>query len=121
MRERDFGELKGKPYSHAPKELFEGELKSFQPPQGESWDTFDARVKLAWAWVLEHSSSLAGEQECVIVVTHGLVKKHMAMLWHEGEARSKQVSFENTSVSVVSASAPHVIALFGSVQHLAKI
>lgn len=118
LRERDFGDLKGQPYGSAPNVFFESDLKEFDPPGGETWLAFEQRVQVAWDWVRHQTEScILRDGDCVLVVTHGLVKKKMASLWEGGAELAKQTSFDNTSVSVVSHSPPHQVALFGSMQH----
>jgi len=115
LREREFGDLKGTSYADFPMELFHPK-SDYQPPNGESWETFHARIGRAWDWVLSHAkSALKGPEDVLLVVTHGLVKSSLASrIWNFKE----HISFENTSVSTVSLAAPHQIHEINCTSHL---
>ncbi len=44
LRERNFGDLRGRPYSEVGDVFAEG----FEPPGGESWETFYERAERSW-------------------------------------------------------------------------
>jgi probable phosphoglycerate mutase len=114
LRERNLGDLRGRAYSDLGFDPFEA---GYQPPGGESWETFRARVAQAWQRVGAVSETLAGN---LAVVTHGLVCHVLAdthltltpdMSWEGG--------FRNTSVSLVEAEAPFRVTLLNCTAHLA--
>ena len=73
LQERNFGDLRGTPYSEIGFDMFG---LDYAPPNGESWPVFHARVDRAWARVQEHLSATAGGR--LAVVTHGLVCRSLA-------------------------------------------
>src|SRR5262249_4675620 len=67
LQERNFGALRGTPYSQLAFDLFAPDL---DPPEGESWPVFHARVDRAWEAIQARAATVAGP---LAVVTHGLV------------------------------------------------
>jgi broad specificity phosphatase PhoE len=113
LHERNFGDLRGKPFDafgYDPIAMEEA------PPSGESMPVFLARVARAFEEVLRLRRSLDGP---LAVITHGLVVK--AMLRHHAHLPAgwqvpERVS--NTSVSVLAAEAPHIASLLDCTAHL---
>lgn len=67
LQERNFGELRGRPY----RELgFDPFAPDYEPPGGESVPAFEQRVERAWALIRLHAAESRGP---LAVVTHGLV------------------------------------------------
>lgn len=112
LRERHFGELRGRSYADLP-EVFSRE---FVPPGGESWPAFEARVAAAWTIVTEVAAQTPG---VLAVVTHGLVC-HALMRRHFQLPAEMQLpdGFANTSVTIVDRHAPHRVHLAACVRHL---
>lgn len=112
LRERHFGELRGRSYADLPN-VFSAD---YVPPGGESWGEFEARVAQAWGLV----ARIAAETDGVLaVVTHGLVcygllRRHWQL---PPDARGPE-SFANASVSVIGREPPHLVQLVNDVQHL---
>ena len=48
LQERSFGDLRGRPYAEIDFDMFGPD---YEPPNGESWPVFHARVDRAWARV----------------------------------------------------------------------
>lgn len=117
LREREFGDLKGKSYDHIQGKWYHPN-SDYKPPNGENWSMFHDRIKTAWNWILEHArDSIKSPEEAIVVVTHGLVKTSLASkIWNSGN--SKIPSFENTSVSIVSIDHPHDVQELNSTTHL---
>ncbi len=67
LQERNFGELRGKPYDVLG---FDAIAMEDAPPGGESMPVFHARVDLALEMIARLRAALSGD---LIVVTHGLV------------------------------------------------
>src|SRR4029077_17040720 len=67
LRERNFGLLRGRPYSECPDDIF---APHYAPPEGETWDEFHARVASAWSKVAALALEARGN---LAVVSHGLV------------------------------------------------
>jgi probable phosphoglycerate mutase len=117
LRERSFGDFRGQSIESVNKDpsvdLFRGD---YEPPNGESWNTFHHRAKQAWDWVLGRAhESVQTAEDVVVVVTHGLVLTSFARkIWN---AIPKQ-AFHNTSVSTVTLKAPHNVEVLNCAEHL---
>jgi probable phosphoglycerate mutase len=72
LQERNFGALRGTPYERLTVDPF---APGYEPPDGESWETFHARVDRAWARVQQVAAATHGH---LAVVTHGLVCRSLA-------------------------------------------
>ncbi|MBW2272607.1 MAG: histidine phosphatase family protein [Deltaproteobacteria bacterium] len=128
LRERDFGELRGRLYSDVVDsglgDIFSPDLV---PPGGESWEAFRTRVAEAWVWVSGRARALEqGGGGHLAVVTHGLfyrvvLGEHVAGHPGEGhgeEGSGKPLRIGNTALSVIGAAPPHRAALVACVAHL---
>jgi probable phosphoglycerate mutase len=112
LQERNFGELRGRPYSEVGPIAF---APDFAPPGGETWEVFERRVGEAWGHVLSQRPS-AGN---LAVVTHGMVCRSLATQFfslEEGTAAPDR--FGNTSLSIVDPDPPHRVSLLACVAHL---
>ena len=67
LRERDFGDLRGTPYTELRVDPF---ALDYAPPNGETWAALHERVERAWGLVCDVASHVDGS---LLVVTHGLV------------------------------------------------
>jgi len=113
LRERNLGDLRGRAYNDLGFDPF---AEGYEPPGGESWETFRARVARAWARVQEQAQALEGN---LAVVTHGLVCHVLAETHLElASDQSWEGGFRNTSVSLVEAAAPHRVRLLNCIAHL---
>ena len=118
LRERDFGELKGKFYKDIDNtEVFEA---SFSPPGGENQKQFETRIDSAWNEIIELSSSLSGE---LGIVTHGLVIKDFLKrkLFLDKSICSKYEIVPNTSITIFEPSYPFKVVEFASTKHLESV
>lgn len=113
LHERNFGDLRGKPYDNLGFNPFEMQEA---PPGGESIPEFLARVARAFDEAIRLRDRLNGP---LAIVSHGLVIKaimaHHARL-PEGIEVPERVA--NTSVTIFSARAPHEITLLNCAAHL---
>jgi len=66
LAERNFGDLRGRPYASLDADPF---APGYTPPGGESWEAFHARVDRAWARMTRLAHDTAAP---IAVVTHGL-------------------------------------------------
>lgn len=112
LRERHFGELRGRSYAELPNVF----TRDYQPPGGESWDTFEQRVAQAWSVIARVASETEGT---LAVVTHGLVcyailRQHMTL----PSVLAAPDSFKNGSVTVAAREPPHLVRLVNCVAHL---
>jgi broad specificity phosphatase PhoE len=112
LRERNFGDLRGRPYSEVGDIFAEG----FEPRGGESWETFYARTDRSWQIV----SALA--RECtgsLAVVTHGLVcKAFVERSASIPDGLAAPAGYANTSVTVVAQAPPWRIERLNCAEHL---
>lgn len=113
LRERDFGELRGRAYDAIG---FDPLTMAGAPPGGESVEAFLARVDAAFALAVQRRAALRGS---LAVVTHGLVvraivERHLVL--DAGCALPARV--RNTSVTIAQAQPPHRSALVDCVRHL---
>jgi broad specificity phosphatase PhoE len=118
LRERDFGALRGTPYSALTSDPFASE---FVPPGGESWPDFYARAAEAFAFVCATRRDMGEERTGrLVVITHGLVlrawiERHVP--WPE-DAGERPHLFANTSVTELAAEPPYAPALINCSAHL---
>ena len=113
LQERNFGDLRGIPYSQLSSNPF---APDSEPPGGESWPVFHARVAEAFAFICALRERTSGN---LIVVTHGLVcralvERHAA--WSSLGALPDR--FHNTSVTTLEPSAPFIVRLGNCYEHL---
>jgi probable phosphoglycerate mutase len=114
LQERNFGDLRGVPYSELAENPF---VPGFAPPNGEDWPTFHARVADAFAFIVSRRGSAKGT---LVVVTHGLVCRALVerhALLPAGAVCPER--FDNTSLTVLHEDAPHGVSLVNCTRHLA--
>jgi broad specificity phosphatase PhoE len=113
LRERSFGDLRGKAYDEIDADFFDN---SYAPPNGETQQQFAQRVELAWQAVL---TSYQHTEHSLIVMTHGLVlrqliKQHLVV--------NRDVlplsDFQNTCIIQVQAKDKKTVLRLCDVQHL---
>ena len=114
LRERDLGGLRGRPYAEV-EHLFYN--PDDDPPGGEAWVRFLARVSAAWGRIRQAAG--AGVSARVAVVTHGLVCRALAEfhLGHE-PGSSPPTWFPNASVTLIDAAPPWTLRHPACVNHL---
>jgi probable phosphoglycerate mutase len=113
LRERNFGDLRGRSYSELGFDMF---ALDYAPPNGESWAVFHARVDQAWARVQELAAAAGGS---LAVVTHGLVCRSLAarhLVLADGKAAPER--WDNTSLTIVDWPAPWRVRLLNCIAHL---
>lgn len=116
LQERNFGDLRGRPYDTLDIDPLR---MDDAPPGGESQAQFFERVAEAFAQALRLQAAVGGP---LAVVTHGLVVKAMLQRHADpGAALELPTGLRNTSVSWVSAAAPHRIDRVDCVDHLASL
>jgi probable phosphoglycerate mutase len=113
LRERNFGDIRGRPYSELPADLFGPD---FEPPGGETWAVFHARVALAWGRVERAAGETPGN---LAVVTHGLVCRVLVDR-HLGLYGAVEVprSWGNTSLTIADSARPWTVRELNSTAHL---
>jgi 2,3-bisphosphoglycerate-dependent phosphoglycerate mutase len=114
LQERNYGDLRGVPYSELAKNPFGSD---FAPPNGEDWPTFHARAAEAFNFIVSTRRRVKGP---LVVVTHGLVCR--ALVNRHARLPEGMVApelFGNTSVTVLHEDAPHTVSLLNCTSHLA--
>jgi broad specificity phosphatase PhoE len=113
LHERNFGDLRGTPHAELGLDMF---APDYAPPNGETWETFHARVDQAWRRVQEVAAATHGN---LAVVTHGLVCRSLAARHLSLPERAiAPERWENTSVTIVECPAPWRVRLLNCVAHL---
>jgi probable phosphoglycerate mutase len=115
LRERSFGDLRGKAYAEIDADIFD---ESYAPPNGETQHQFIGRVNLAWKFVLATYQNMHGS---LVVMTHGLVlreliKQHLIV----DDAMSPLSDFQNTCITQVNGTDKKTILRFCDARHLSK-
>jgi 2,3-bisphosphoglycerate-dependent phosphoglycerate mutase len=113
LQERNFGDLRGTPYAQLDVDPF---APDYEPPNGESWETFYRRVDRAWAVIREAAIASEGH---LAVVTHGLVcraltAQHLSL--PPGEETPAR--WENASLTIADGKAPWRVRILNSIAHL---
>jgi len=113
LHERNFGDLRGRPYAELGFDPF---ALDYTPPNGESWEVFHARVDRAWTRVRDVAAATNGH---LVVVTHGLVcrslaSRHLVL----GDSQIVPERWENTSVTIIESAAPWRVDLLNCCAHL---
>jgi probable phosphoglycerate mutase len=113
LRERNFGDVRGRPYSELPPDLFG---PTYEPPGGETWDAFFARVAAAWTRVERAAGESRGN---LAVITHGLVCRAFVDR-HLARAPSLPLprSWGNTSLTIAESARPWSIRELNCTAHL---
>ena len=120
LRERNFGDLRGRPYAELADEGIQPFADGYDPPGGESWQVFHARVDEAWGLA---TRAAAAETSDIAVVTHGLVCSSVLtrkVVLGPG-FDPIQTGWTNTSVTVLEPGEPWSVALLNCATHLDAI
>ena len=116
LQERNFGDLRGTPYSQIGLDPF---APDFEPPGGESWPIFHSRVDRAWEAIEARAVEIEGP---LAVVTHGLVCRSIAerhVVLPAGTIAPER--WENTSVTIIDGPTPWRVRLLNCTVHLADL
>lgn len=113
LRERDFGDLRGTPYTELRVDPF---APDYAPPNGETWAAFHERVERAWTRVSQLAARTTGS---LLVVTHGLVchavvERHLSL--DAGVIAPER--WQNTALSWIEPAAPWKVQRLHCIQHL---
>lgn len=114
LRERDFGDLRGRPYDSLG---FDPIRMPEAPPGGESIEAFEARIRRGWASVAQtHDQASSGD---VIVFSHGLwIRSALEQIAPDRADQIASIVLANTSVTVIERGPPLEIVLAACVAHL---
>lgn len=113
LRERNFGDLRGRPYEEIDVDFF---AESYLPPNGETHQQFKDRVAIAWQYILMTYQDMQGS---LIVMTHGLVlreliKQHLLV----DESMSPLSDFQNTCITEVNGADKKTVLRLCDADHL---
>ncbi len=113
LQERNFGDLRGRPYD----ELGFDPLVMLQaPPGGESAAAFAQRVLDAFGQMLRRHAGLDGD---LVVVSHGLlIRTLLAGPLRLETERLRDLHLANTSLSIFDAAPPHALHVLNCTRHL---
>ena len=113
LQERNFGDWRGRPYDGM---AIDPLTMAEAPPNGESTAAFEQRVADAFAHVVMRQAALGG---VLAVVTHGLViRALLAAHVRLADGMLQPTHLGNTSLSIVGATQPHLVALLNCTRHL---
>ena len=117
LRERNFGDWRGKPYDGMATNPLTMEEA---PPNGESMAAFEQRVAQAFAHVVLRHATLGIEPGATLaVVTHGLViRALLATRVQLNAGMTPPAHLGNTSLSIFDATPPHLVSLLNCTLHL---
>ena len=117
LRERNFGDYRGRPHDELPPAFrYDGAA----PPGGESVAVFDARVEAAWARVTEFASGVDGD---TAVVTHGLVCRSIVerLVDNARGPERAPAMWGNTAFTVLEPGEPWRVSRPASTRHLEEL
>jgi len=113
LQERNFGDLRGRPYDSLG---FDPLVMTEAPPGGESASGFVQRVQQAFDDMLQQHQGLDGD---LLVVTHGLlIRTLLAGPLLRGAGKLGELHLANTSLSIFDAQPPHALQLLNCTRHL---
>jgi len=101
LQERNYGDVRGQTYAALGVNIL---APDYEPPGGETWAEFHARVDRAWAAVVRLQAATPGN---LAVVTHGLVCHAIAARHlHLPGGGAAAGGWHNASLTVVAAASP---------------
>jgi probable phosphoglycerate mutase len=115
LRERNFGDLRGRAYAELGFDPF---APDYEPPGGESWRAFHRRVAGAWPRILARARGLRGN---LAVITHGLVCRAVAEREVGLGGLEAPMGWANTSLTIVASDPPPSLELLNCVAHLDEL
>jgi broad specificity phosphatase PhoE len=113
LQERNFGALRGTPYDDLTVDPF---APDYEPPEGETWEIFHARVDRAWARVQQVAAETGGH---LAVVTHGLVCRSLAarhLILPDGQEAPER--WANTGLTIAEGPAAWRVRVLNCTLHL---
>lgn len=114
LQERNFGDLRGTPYSELEVDPF---APDYVPPGGESWQDLHDRADAAWRAAVD--VALEAPLGDVVVVTHGLVLRSLVTRRLTlAPGLGAPAGFGNTSVTLVDPMPPFTVTLVDCTAHL---
>jgi probable phosphoglycerate mutase len=114
LQERNYGDVRGRAYSELGVDIL---APHYEPPNGERWETFHARVDAIWLRLMDAAAATAGN---LAVVTHGLVCYSLALRHlHLPDEDRASPRWENASLTIIDAAPPWTVRVLNCTKHLA--
>ena len=112
LQERNYGDIRGRAYAEFDVDILG---PAYEPPGGETWSAFYARVDDLWPRIVAAARRVDGS---LAIVTHGLVchallSRHLTL-----SDAAAPIRWANTSVTVVEACPPWRVSLLNCTSHL---
>jgi 2,3-bisphosphoglycerate-dependent phosphoglycerate mutase len=113
LQERNYGDIRGRTYASLGVDILAPE---YEPPGGERWVDFHARVDATWERIIATAAATDGN---LAVITHGLVcyslaLRHLQLPHDQGVAGG----WNNASLTIVEARAPWAVRVLNCTSHL---
>ena len=113
LQERNYGDVRGQSYAALGVDIL---APDYEPPGGERWEQFHARVDATWQRVVATATATDGN---LAVITHGLVCYSLALRHLQLPAdHDAIVRWHNASVTLVEDQPPWAVRLLNSTEHL---
>ncbi|HUI27014.1 MAG TPA: histidine phosphatase family protein, partial [Candidatus Kryptonia bacterium] len=113
LQERNYGAIRGRAYADIGVDIL---APDYEPPGGECWADFHARVDVVWIEITRAAARAVGG---LAVVTHGLVcgslaSRHLRL----PDGGSPPQRWGNTSLTIIDARPPWSVRLLNCTAHL---
>lgn len=121
LRERNWGELEGKPWTEIKIILDKMKLEqryTYIPPKGESWQSFEDRIYKAIDGIIKNS-----DEQTILVVTHGgVIRALIPKLLDLPKEGSFKYDPDNASITIVNyENGKYSAEQINSTEHLAGL
>jgi broad specificity phosphatase PhoE len=113
LQERNYGDIRGRSYAAIGADIL---AFDYEPPGGERWAEFHARVDDVWERIRTAAAAADGN---LAVVTHGLVCYSLALRHlHLTPEQQASVRWSNASVTIVESRPPWRVEVLNCTVHL---
>lgn len=113
LQERNYGDIRGHAYSEIGADILGPD---YEPPGGETWSDFHARVAALWPLITGTAQAIEGD---LIVVTHGLVCHALATRHLQlAPGMTAPKHWRNTAVTIVDSEPPWITRTINCTAHL---
>lgn len=115
LQERNYGDIRGLPYATLGVDIL---APDYDPPGGERWAEFHARVDTAWQRIAAAAVATDGN---LAVVTHGLVCYSLTLRQlHLAPQQQATVRWANASVTIIESAPPWRVDVLNCTTHLSE-
>ncbi|MBI3786246.1 MAG: histidine phosphatase family protein [Deltaproteobacteria bacterium] len=112
LQERNYGDIRGRAYAEFDVDILSPE---YEPPGGETWSQFHARVDLLWPRIVNAARRATGS---LAVITHGLVCHSLVTRHLTLGDQPPPLRWANTSVTIIDVEPPWQVRVLNSTTHL---